>query len=132
MKLTRELFGQSVREKQIGTRVIKCLKYGGVDTLDELSKLSYDDLKEYRSFGDKTIAYINRMLENNGYKLIGYKKKNYLRKVSSKKFKEYFDVVYADYIDMKRENESLKMEIDKLKETIYNLKQIVGGTKKIF
>lgn len=58
----------SVEELHLPTRTINALKKSGIQTLEDLIKLSRDELSKIRNLGEKSIEEITKLLEKEGLK----------------------------------------------------------------
>ncbi len=58
----------SVEELHLPTRTINALKKSGIVTLEDLTKLSRDELSKIRNLGEKSIEEIAKLLEKEGFK----------------------------------------------------------------
>ena len=56
----------AVEELPLQTRTINALKKAGIDTLDELSKKTEEDLADIKNLGEKSVTEINKLLKKEG------------------------------------------------------------------
>ncbi|NMB69939.1 DNA-directed RNA polymerase subunit alpha [candidate division WWE3 bacterium] len=58
----------AIEELPLQTRTINALKKHGIDTLDQLSKKTDDDLADIKNLGEKSLNEIKKLLEKEGYR----------------------------------------------------------------
>lgn len=58
----------AIEELPLQTRTINALKKHGIDTLDQLSKKTDEDLADIKNLGEKSLNEIKKLLEKEGYR----------------------------------------------------------------
>lgn len=58
----------AIEELPLQTRTINALKKHGIDTLEQLSKKSDEDLADIKNLGEKSLNEIKKLLEKEGYR----------------------------------------------------------------
>jgi len=58
----------AIEELPLQTRTINALKKHGIDTLEQLSKKTDDDLADIKNLGEKSLNEIKKLLEKEGYR----------------------------------------------------------------
>ena len=114
----------SLNNLGLSTRTYNGLKRIGVENLSQLSALSYDDLRDIRNFGEKSITEISALLD--GYSLTASREENFLSSVDEAEIDqlyiwarecikteiEFFGTEILKYYDLKVEYKSSEKSLD--------------------
>lgn len=58
----------AVEELPLQTRTVNALKKHGIDTLQQLAKMSDEDIADIKNLGEKSLAEIQKLLDKEGYR----------------------------------------------------------------